>query len=194
MIRPLLDFIFPPFCLSCKQRCETKVLCPDCWLLCELPDPVTRCRHCFEELDARGNLCKQCRHQKHLSAIRAYVFDPESPAFFLGTDAVEAMAGFAVLQWIQLEWPLPGSVIPMPDRESIAIGRAFADFLEVPFVPALKSDYSYKIDRLEEDEELLVFDVSNPRQTLQKGTSALAESFPKRIYILSLLPYGDPLR
>lgn len=193
MIQGILEFIFPPFCLSCKERCKTKFLCPECWQLCALPDPVERCRHCFEELDGKGNLCLQCRQEKILPIARAYVFDPESPARFLGVEAIDAMAGFALVQWIQLEWPLPDGIIPMPDADSIAIGSSLARLLNVPFIRALNRDWSYKEDRLEEDQELILFDVSNSIEKLKKSAYALGEAFPKRVYLLSLLPYVDRL-
>ncbi len=74
-IRPFLDLIFPPLCLACKERCRTKILCLECWALSELPDPVERCRHCFEEFDERGNLCSQCLEKRLLPVMRAYVFN-----------------------------------------------------------------------------------------------------------------------
>lgn len=186
MLRHFVDFLFPPTCLACRERCSTKFLCPDCWVSSTLPDPVGRCRHCFEELDQRGILCPQCRQNRRLNAVRAYVFDLRSPARYLGVDAPLAMASFALIQWIQLEWPVPDAIIPMPD--SISMGSAFAKLLEVPFVRALRFDGEYKEDRLEEDQTLLLFDVSNPIEKLQKASSALSESFPKRVYLLSLFP------
>lgn len=184
----LFDLIFPPLCLACKERCETKFLCPDCWQLCTLPDPIERCRHCFEELDQRGDLCAQCREKKLLPIARAYVFDPASPAWRLGKEPAEPMAAFALFQWIQLEWPLPDALIPMPDGDSLVIGRAFAAMLNVPFVRALHSTCEYRGDSLEEDGQLLLFDVSNSLETLHKASLALSEAFPKRIYLLSLVP------
>ena len=121
-----------------------------------------------------------------LPAVRAFVFDPESPARFLGFDAPVALASFALLQWIQLEWPTPDAVIPMPDAHSLCIGKEFAELLDFPFVRALTFDCRYKEDRLEEDQTLLLFDVLHPVELLQKGALALSESFPKRIYLLSL--------
>jgi hypothetical protein len=189
-LRVLTDFIYPPICLNCREFCSTRFLCSECWLLCALPDPIERCRHCFEELDQRGDFCIQCRKAKLLPVVRAYVFDPASPAYCLGTEAIDAMAGFAYLQWIQLEWPLPTAIIPMPDSDSISIGSALAQLLHIPFIRALRFDCDYRQDRLEEEEILLLFDVSNPIEKLQKGAIALSEAFPKRIYLLSLLPYA----
>lgn len=188
-----LDFIYPPLCKSCRERCETQVLCPDCWRLCELPDPASRCRQCFEELDQRGNLCQRCRQRPFLPLIRATVFDAEAPARFLGLDSPKAMAAFAFVQWIQLEWPLPDAIIPMPDAHSIAVGKAFTQLIERPFVRALKADCEYRDDRLEEDGQLLLIDISNSVEKLEKAALALSESFPKKIYLLTLFPYAYPV-
>lgn len=188
-----LNFVFPPLCLACKERCETKYFCPDCWLLCELPDPVERCRNCFEELDQRGNLCQQCRYKPVLPLVRATVFDSESPARLLGLDSFNAMAGFALAQWIQLEWPMPDAIIPMPDSNSISLGRAFASLIDRPFVRALNSVCEYQEDRLEEEGELLLIDISNSIDALRKAAIALSVSFPKRIYLLTLFPYAYPV-
>lgn len=185
-MKVFLDAIFPPLCLSCKQVCKTKFLCPDCWNLCSLPDPVERCRHCFDELEGRGKLCAQCTKDKLLPVMRGYVFDPDSPARFLGKENVEALAGFAVAQWVQLEWPTPDVVVPMPDRDSIEIGYAFAILLGVPFAKALHSNGEYKEDRLEEDLEILLFELDNSIEELKIASHSLFLSEPKRIRLLSI--------
>lgn len=182
----LLDLFYPPLCSSCEERCTTKVLCSDCWAQCGPPDPVGRCTYCFTELEEKEELCKQCREEKVISAIRAFVFDPESPAHLLGFEKVEAMAGFALLQWIQLDWPYPDVIVPMPDSKRIAF--AVAKALETPFVQALNFSHEYYEDRLEEGQIILLFDVSNQISDLQKATRSLARSCPKIIYLLSLLP------
>ncbi len=192
IISSLVDVFFPPLCLACKARCATKFLCPECWLRCELPDPVERCRHCFEELDQRGELCSSCRRKPLLPVPRAYVFDPASPARFLGLEAVDALSSFALIQWYKLDWEIPDVIIPMPDADSISIGRSFAVALDAPFMRALHLDCEIKENILEEEQTLLLFDVSNRMEKLVKASLALSESFPKRIYLLSLIPYADP--
>jgi hypothetical protein len=187
----VIDCIFPPLCLSCREKSKYKFLCADCWKLCELPDPIEKCRHCFHELDDKGNLCRECRKEKKLPIVRAYVFDPESPAHHLGFEAVDAMAGFAILQWVALEWPTPQAVIALPDKHSMKIGKSFAKMLDVPFIKALRSNLDYVEDRLEEDLELLLFDGSNCLEDLQKACLSILESFPKKVYLLSLCPYAD---
>ena len=157
--------------------------------MCELPDPAYRCRHCFEEVDEIGGLCLTCRKKRCLSVPRAYVFDPESPARLLGIEEEEAMAGFALLQWIQLEWPMPNAIVPMPD--SIPIASAFARFLDLPLIQALSKQCEYQEERLEEDQIILLFDISNSLPNLQKAALSLSASFPKRVFLLSLLPDVD---
>lgn len=152
-----------------------------------MPDPATRCRHCFDDLDSRGTLCSQCRQKPKLSAVRAAVFDAESPAPSLGLEAVNAMASFAYLQWVQLEWPKPDAVIPiMGGMGAKPLTKAFSSLCAAPFVPALNSHGHYLEDCLDEEMNLLLIDISSPFEVLQKATQSLSESFPKRIYLLSI--------
>lgn len=144
-------------------------------------------------MDRRGGLCAQCLQKPFLPVIRAYVFDPASPAKILGLEAIDAMAGFAFVQWTQLEWDVPDAIIPMPDRDSVAIGKTFSRLMDLPFIRALESDFTYKEDRLEEEQTLLIFDVANRRERLLQASLALSESFPKITYLLSLHSYASYL-
>ncbi len=196
MISVFLDFLFPPLCLNCKERCKTKHLCPACWELCAPPDPAERCRHCFCDLDLNKGMCAQCRREPLLPAARAFVFDGEAPARLLGFDAVEAFAGFAFNQWTRLEWPEPDAIIPMPDCESSALGKVFAALTNRTVTKALHGEGEWmelRADPLKEGDELLLIDVSNPLHRLQKAVSILSESFPKRIYLLTLFQYVVPI-
>jgi hypothetical protein len=186
-----IDFIFPPFCLACRERSKTKFFCHDCWNLCKLPDPIDRCRHCFQELDKRENLCRECRWHRRLPATSAYVFDAESPARILGLEAVEAMAGFALIQWIQLEWETPYAIIPMPDSDSVAIAKEFAFYLNCSFIPALKSNCDYRQELLEEEKILLLFAADPDLEKIKQAVFNLSETFPKKIYILTLFERGE---
>lgn len=96
------------------------------------------------------------------------------------------MAGFAFLQWIQLEWPDPDAIIPMPD--SIPIAAAFASLLNVPLIQALTRTHEYYEDRLEEDQILLLFDISNSIPQLEKAAQSLFSSLPKKVFLISLFP------
>jgi hypothetical protein len=179
----ILDFLFPPLCRCCQEECETLYLCPACWSLSELPDPVERCRICFNERDRDHSLCTQCGEKPPLPATRAYVFESNAPIGRLGFDFPEAYAAFAYYQWVQLEWPLPDAIVSMPDRDSRAIAKVFASLLELPLI-----SYRDDLDQL----ELLLFDACNSLEIIRNETYKLVESFPKRIFILSLLNYDTP--
>ena len=184
----LLDLFFPPLCVSCNERCRTKHFCLSCWSLCQPPDPMIRCKYCFDSLDGRGSLCPQCRKKRLLPIIRGYVFEKQSPAHLLGTQESVGLASFALYQWIQLEWPLPDAIVPMPDKASKQIGLAFAVMLNVPFIQAINSNYEYIEDRLEEDQTILIFDVRSDFKSLERCALSIRESFPKKAYVLSLFP------
>ena len=156
-----------------------------------MPDPIERCRHCFQELDQRGLLCAQCRKHRLLPVPRAHAFDAASPASYLGVEATDAMAGFAFFQWIQLEWLFPDMIVPMPDAASIAIGRALALLFDIPLIRALRSDCTYREDRLEEEAVLLLFDVANRQERLEQAVFSLSEAFPKKIYLFTLFETGE---
>lgn len=178
------DFVFPPFCLDCRERCETKVFCPSCWQSCAPPDPVDRCRHCFEEKEGKGNLCRVCKRAPALPIARAYVFEKDAPILRLQEE--KSWACFALYQWVQLDWPVPDVIVPMPGRESIALARAFASFLPCPVVQAIRSDFSCKLDWLEENQVILILDVGHSVEYLKKAISSLSETFPKRMFLLTL--------
>jgi hypothetical protein len=101
------------------------------------------------------------------------------------------MAGFAFYQWVQLEWPQPDAIVPMPDKHSVEIGRALADLMDASFATSLRKSHSYREESLEEEATLLLFDSGEPFPLLQKAVESLLEAFPKNIYVLSLFPYVD---
>ncbi|MES2273292.1 MAG: hypothetical protein V4487_03790 [Chlamydiota bacterium] len=192
MIPLFLDFIFPPLCLSCSERCSTKFFCPTCWELCAPPDPLERCRHCFGEISQLGEVCGQCRKGPLLPIERAYVFEAGAPIWRFRKEEPSAIASFAVNQWIRLEWPVPDAIIPMPDPISESITKAFASLLECPLVKALRSEgprFELKEGLIKEDLQLLLMNGSNSVESLRAAASALTEAFPKRTYLLSLIPY-----
>lgn len=178
----VLDFLFPPLCRCCLEYCKTKYLCPGCWMMSELPDPAERCRNCFKERDRDSPLCTQCGHVPFLPATRAYVFDSGAPIARLGFEATDALAAFTYYQWVQLEWDLPDAILSMPDRHSRALAKAFAAYLDRPLI-------SHRDDL--EDLEILLFDACNSLENIREETQNLIESFPKRIFIISLLDYDS---
>lgn len=186
----LLHFLFPPLCLACKEPCSSRYLCPSCWQLAALPDPIERCRQCFDSLENRTALCQRCRTQKGLFTIQAHVFDPSSPAVSLGYEPPLPLAAFAFYQWVQLEWDMPDLLIPMPDSHSIAIGAHLAQLIGAPLHKALRSHHLYTDESLPEDATLLLFSASNPPDWIETAARSLLSAFPQKIYVLHLHPYA----
>jgi|GEM_PF-1141807 len=188
------DFIFPPLCVCCKQVCRTCFFCPSCWDLCSPPDPLHRCFHCFDELyDAQPfskALCLQCQKEPDLSVPYACVFEPTLAAQRLcleQKEVPEAIAAFAMNQWVRLDWPYPHVVVPMPGAKNLA--KPFALWLEVPEVELLSvyhGNWACYTDRVKEDQIFLLIDNHSSLSQIQKAVTALSEAFPKRIYVLSL--------
>jgi len=189
VFKPILDLIYPPLCLCCKEMCLTKFLCPFCWELSSPPDPVERCRHCFEELEQIGELCPSCVREPLLPISRGFVFDREAPIKALFHEHIDAIGGFAIYQWLRLDRPIPDLIVPMPDAKSILLARSFAKLLQTPCIKALQSAggiYQLINRCFEEDLDLLLIDQSNQIESLQKAILVLSETFLKRMFLLSL--------
>lgn len=188
-LKLILDFLFPPFCIECHCRCETRYFCPSCWSLCAPLDPLSCCRHCFAPLEEEKELCPTCLHHPLLPIPQAFVFAPTAPIWRLQKEAAKALAGFAVYQWDRLHWGFFTRVIPFPDPASIEIGRAFASFFNCPLQKVLLQEGEeivLKEKRLEPHQDLLLIGHRPSQELVQKAILALAQAFPKRMYLLRL--------
>lgn len=180
--------------MNCLERCTTGLFCPACWIECNPPDPFTRCRHCFIELEEEG-LCERCRHKPLLYAVTASVFPDTEPArrlFQKAKDFPEVLTAYAVYQWIQLEWPFPDFVIPLFPSRAKSMARLFSEWTGAVYANPFKW-WSRKIidDLLTEDATLLVIDTGVLPHILKKLLSQLTTTSPKSCFLLSLFPY-DP--
>ncbi|HSX37249.1 MAG TPA: hypothetical protein VLE95_00275 [Chlamydiales bacterium] len=187
-----LDVIFPPICKSCKEPCNTRLFCLPCWEECALPDPALRCRHCFEEEE--DEICPQCRNKPQLAFPSAFVFETSSPALYLCQAAIEecpeVLASFAFVQWERLGWPIPDVVIPCPG--SLLVAKPFACLLNRPCFNVLRSwngNWSCDTSVLNEDRCFLLFSMENSMDDLASGIDALIQAFPKKIFVLTLMPF-----
>lgn len=172
MIGPLLDLIYPPLCLSCKERCSTKHLCAACWELSAPLDPAERCRHCFGE---KEGICKECRPAPALPIPRASVFDARAPIRLLREPDWDALAGFAYIQWARLDWPHPDALIPLKDRASFLFARALGRLIQAPLAKEAN-----------EGQILYLLDAGNPLETLRQAALDHSESFPRKMFLFSL--------
>ena len=190
LIQVWCDFLFPPLCKGCDEDSSTGLLCPSCWELCSLPDPAYRCSHCFHEVQSEG-LCNVCRFEPSLFFPSAFVFEPSPPAYQLckeGKEAPEAMAAFLFVQWERLHWPFPDVVVPLPGAKELA--KVFSFWLNSSYMPVLSycnGLWECSVEALEEDLIVLILGDKVSLDLLKEAALALNQSFPKKIYALTLL-------
>ncbi len=149
--RTFLNLLYPPYCLHCGDGIETESS-----LLCAV---------CSEQLDPleQSDRDNHCKTKEQLFAGCASVFDYEGPASSIIKKMKYAdmpflskgVAAYMVSQFIQLDWPLPEVIVPVPlsfthqlqrgYNQSAEIAHEFGDFLKVPVESVLirnKSGYS----------------------------------------------------
>ncbi len=177
--------------------CETRLFCPECWEECSLPDPAGRCRHCFEEMEEE--ICQRCRNKAALPFPAAFVFEATPAALLLSSmvkENPEAMASFALVQWERLDWPIPDIILPLPKAKGLA--RGFASLLNCFFADALKDgSEGWECDTsfFQEDSSVLLISVGNSFDEIHQAFDAVSDAFPKRVFVLSLVPlYSNNLK
>lgn len=152
-------FFFAPECLECHTLLNQteKNFCQGCLTLFELLDPHLRCRFCFKEIEeATSTVCQECMEQRQLftklASACAYQGPPATMVRLMKygnrPDLAEAAAAYMALQWMDLGWPEPDWIIPVPstwlrryDRgynQAELIARALGRFLDVPVSGCLK--------------------------------------------------------
>jgi len=194
-VTPLLDLFFPPLCKHCGEVTAFPYLCEECWQASQLLNPEGRCFHCFEEINEPTGLCDRCRHKPLLPFPRAALFAREAPICRLMNreESAEPMAGFALYQWLRLHWKEADLIAPIPPHKR-KVARIFADlaqircpnlFRRIPW-PLYPPRWEVKEQMIEEDATLLLFDEGCTFKELQMACAAIAQTFPKKVYVLSL--------
>ncbi len=169
----LRDVSFPPYCVACKEPCQTKWFCLSCWMFCVPPDPSERCPHCFKESEG---LCKECKKNPYLSFAQGCVFENTHLVPHLQQMEKKTLAAFAIRAWVNLDWPIPDVILPMSG--SYRLARFFSEMLNCPMM----SD----VDAIEEDQILLVLNENASLQECKEAIAALGTCSPKRGYLLHL--------
>lgn len=194
MIKSCLDLLFPPLCLHCKEASGPSYLCSACWQLSALLDPATRCLHCFQPRETPHPLCPTCGHHPRLPFPRASLFEAEAPIcrWIQEPDSASAFAGFAYLQFEQLEWELPDFIVPLlPNAKHFA--KELSSLLQRPAIdlfqrtpwPLDAPQWALK-DSFSEEEAIFLLLAWHP-STLDELAAfrALVHAFPKKIYLLT---------
>lgn len=195
----LLDEIFPPLCLCCKEFGEKKWFCSSCWELLSLPNPKEKCRHCFA--NSPNLLCDICRQRPLLELPRAVVFESSLPASILRgkvKEAEEALTSIAFIFFQKLEWSIPDLIIPVPDERgeksvrrmakffAALMGKPSVQFFNRTYRGFLQPDLVVSALSLEANQTVLLFDVSSSLSWLKKASDGVLDVFPKKAMILSL--------
>lgn len=166
VINSLVNLLYPPLCLHCDESIDDKtaLFCSSCQTLLTLIPPEERCSRCFSLRDiSEQKLCSECRQNfTHFTSMAA-AFDYMGPAATLVKKMKYADqpylsrggGAFLAAQFLQLQWPVPDIVIPVPmsllrwlDRgynQSELLARQLAEILSCPVDMLLKrhsGDYS----------------------------------------------------
>ena len=202
-VKKLLDLIFPPVCIHCEEETEHRKypLCRHCLTLLELIRPEHRCPICFQVL--------KIHHSCDYSIQKSMTFDILSPAatllYYLKKKhclgLAPSLAGFMVLQLIQLRWPLPEVVIPLPqafsqwmgkqDAPNTLLAQALALICHAKMSDGLrfrldKTCY-WKAEEIADKHVLFIDDGSVGQKHLRRSIACIRQGFPKTLKLLSFL-------
>ena len=155
-----LDLIYTPLCLHCDEPLDRSqpLFCSYCLPLLIPINPIQRCPFCFSsDFDPQLQKCCDVCMQKPPSVRKmASVFDYEGPASTLikklkygGQPYLAEGAGaYLAAQFVQLDWPMPDCIVPMPMpalrkvergyNQSLLLAKSLAAFLDCPVYDLLR--------------------------------------------------------
>jgi ComF family protein len=118
-------FIFAPECLECRTLLQGNqhYFCHSCVSLFELLNPHERCEHCFKELsNTTFRICPDCLKStcelKKVASACEYLGPPATMIRLMkyGNQPELAItaAAYMALQWVELGWPQPDYIVPVP--------------------------------------------------------------------------------
>ena len=152
--------VYPSFCLQCEELLppEHANFCRGCAECLERILPSERCPFCFLPKSS-ATLCPRCRVFPLFFHGVASVFDYQGPAAMLIKKLkygnlpllASGMASFLVLQWLELNWPTPDIVVPVPQfflrtlqrgyNQSELLAQEFSKQLQIPTRNVLKRNF-----------------------------------------------------
>jgi predicted amidophosphoribosyltransferase len=205
VVNSLVHLTYPPFCLHCQQELQktSEKFCPTCVELLQLIDPTTRCKGCFKERP-----CISCRTSRPLIEGVASCFDPFGPSRDFVShlkknghpEQMEVAASFLTLQLLNLKWPFPDVVVPMPSHPiSLLFGQrnlakelaiSFAKLIDRAVLSPLKKgrEISSKDEGRLDKKRVLVIDLEKiGEEELCQGAQAIYSQGSKEVFALTLL-------
>lgn len=160
-IHNFLNLLYPPLCLHCKTslKDDNKYLCDLCTTQLEILDTHTRCPRCFSaDYCKKRHLCGACQKTHFAFTQLASVFEHIGPAATLvqkmkyggQSYLANGAAPFLAVQFVNLEWPIPDIIVPVPIsplrhfergyNQSKELAVALSTYLQRPVVDALKRE------------------------------------------------------
>jgi len=166
IFKSFCHLIYPPVCLHCREELQDDkpILCEACLALLVLVDPAERCPHCFSPNFYHSKQeCPDCYKQKPVLNRMAAAFDYLGPAATLvkrmkysnKSYLSEGLTGYLAAQFLNLNWPMPDLIVPVPIafthwiqrgyNQSQLLAKGLATLLDCPIQEALtrrSGDYS----------------------------------------------------
>jgi ComF family protein len=154
----LLHLVYPSSCLHCQELVPpaTPLLCPPCASLLELLVVEERCPICFNVKAEILSHCPFCAKHPSLFLRTAAAFNYLGPAasiikkmkYGCQPHLAKGAAAFLIAQFVELDWPIPDAIVPVPISFSHWLSRGFnqstllamelSKALQVPVWEALK--------------------------------------------------------
>lgn len=157
--KAFVNLIYPPLCLACKEvlLSDAEILCPHCLVKLEMISPEERCPFCFSpEYNPELPSCNDCLKNRPVLHGIAAAFDYLGPAACLVKKLkyadqaylAEGLGAYMSAQFLQLNWPMPDYIIPVPiafthwlDRgynQSLLLANHVGKLLSCPVIEPLK--------------------------------------------------------
>lgn len=163
LLKSCVDLVYPPICLHCRDTLlqDRELLCETCFDLLELIDVKLHCPACFSiQYCTKKMHCVKCASKKSSLTYIAAAFEYKgAPSTFVkefkyGNKPYlsQGLGSFMTAQFIQLKWPIPDLIVPVPQSFSRWLTRGYnqaellsdsiGQLIERPVVKALirKSD------------------------------------------------------
>lgn len=161
-----LNLLYPPLCFACEQALGSgkNLLCLNCQSLMQVVDPSERCPLCFSQnYSIETQRCSECTDRIPKFRGVASAFDYIGPPATLLKKykysnqpfLAQGLAAYLALQFLQLDWPLPDFIVPVPSpivkqwsrgfSQTLLLAQELANILKVPVLDALireSGDYS----------------------------------------------------
>lgn len=131
-----INLIFPPLCLHCKglTAAPNELLCQNCLKTLTLLNPSEYCPHCLSaDYHPINKLCAACLREPPIFDGVAAAFDYQGPAASLVRQLkygqqrylAKGCAAYMSAQFLNLDWPIPDLIVPVPITSTKLFLRGF---------------------------------------------------------------------